>query len=128
MDVDLNMPVLIIDDHLEMLRIVRNLLKQLGLKNVDQSLGVKMAIDMLHRKKYGLVIADEKMAHLGGMDMIDKICTDRNLKDAPFFLVTGQGKVSAMTNPSVDRLCTYIQTPFNVAELKCKLITIVGNF
>ena len=128
MNVDLNMPVLIIDDHFEMRQIVRNLLKQLGLKNVNQSPGGKIAMEMLHRKKYGLVIADDNMVHMGGLDVIDKICPDRKLKDTPCFLVIGQGKKSEITNPSVSRFFTYIQTPFNVAELKSKLTTLVGNF
>ena len=128
MNVDLNMPILIIDDHLEMLQIVRNLLKQLGLKNVDQSLGGKMAMEMLHRKKYGLVIADDNLFNMGGLDMINQIFTDRKLKDTPFFLMTGQGKNFENTDPSVARFCTNIQTPFNVAELKCKLVKLVGDF
>ena len=128
MNVDLNMPVLIIDDHLEMRQIVRNLLKQLGLKNVDQSPGGKIAVEMLHRKEYGLVIADDNMAHVGGLGVIDKICSDRKFKDTPCFLVTGQGKKSEITDPSVAKFSTYIQTPFNVAELKSKLTTLVGKF
>ena len=48
MNVDLNMSVLIIDDHLEMRQIVCNLLKQLGFRNVDQSPGVNIAMEMLH--------------------------------------------------------------------------------
>ena len=128
MNVDLNMSVLIIDDHLEMRQIIRNLLKQLGLKNIDQSPGGKIAMEMLHRKKYGLVIADDNMVHLGGLDLIDKICSDRKLRDTPCFLVTGQGKKSEITDPTVSRFFTYIQTPFNVAELKSKLTMLVGNF
>ena len=33
--VDMNMPILIVDDYKTMLRIIRNLLKQLGFDNVD---------------------------------------------------------------------------------------------
>ena len=128
MNVDLNMSVLIIDDHLEMRQIVRNLLKQLGLKNIDQSPGGKTAMEMLNRKKYDLVIADDNMVHMEGLDLIDKICSDRKLRDTPCFLVTGQGKKSEITDPTVSRFFTYIQTPFNVAELKSKLTMLVGNF
>ena len=128
MNVDLNMPVLIIDDHLEMLQIVRNLLKQLGLKNVDQSLGGQTAIEMLHRNKYDLVIADENIAQMGGMDMKVKSLADHSFIDTPFLLMMGQGKFPEETDPPTARLCAYIQTPFNVAALKRKLITLVGNF
>ena len=38
MAVDKNMPILIVDDYKTMLRIIRNLLKQLGFTNVDEAM------------------------------------------------------------------------------------------
>ncbi|MCX8505460.1 MAG: two-component system response regulator, partial [Alphaproteobacteria bacterium] len=35
---DKNMPILIVDDYKTMLRIIRNLLKQLGFDNVDEAM------------------------------------------------------------------------------------------
>ncbi len=37
MSVDMSMSVLIVDDYKTMLRIIRNLLQQLGFKNVDEA-------------------------------------------------------------------------------------------
>ena len=47
MAVDKNMNVLIVDDYKTMLRIVRNLLKQLGFNNVDEATDGSMALQML---------------------------------------------------------------------------------
>ena len=37
MAVDYNMPILIVDDYKTMLKIIRNLLKQLGFTNVEEA-------------------------------------------------------------------------------------------
>ena len=37
MAVDLSMPVLVVDDYSTMIRIIRNLLKQLGFDNIDDA-------------------------------------------------------------------------------------------
>ena len=37
MAVDLSMPVLVVDDYNTMIRIIRNLLKQLGFENIDDA-------------------------------------------------------------------------------------------
>ena len=37
MSVDLSMPILIVDDYKTMLRIIGNLLKQLGFKTIDEA-------------------------------------------------------------------------------------------
>ena len=47
MAVDMNMPILIVDDYKTMLRIIRNLLKQLGFNNVDEATDGSQALHKL---------------------------------------------------------------------------------
>jgi two-component system, chemotaxis family, chemotaxis protein CheY len=61
MAVDPSMPVLIVDDYKTMIRIIRNLLKQLGFANVDEAGDGSAALDMMRHKDYGLVISDWNM-------------------------------------------------------------------
>ena len=57
MAVDKNMRILIVDDYKTMLRIIRNLLKQLGFNNIDEATDGSMALQMLRSgNTYGLVI------------------------------------------------------------------------
>ena len=49
---DLSMPILVVDDYSPMIRIIRNLLKQIGFENVDDTLGaqselMELALDYL---------------------------------------------------------------------------------
>src|SRR3546814_7988074 len=65
--VDMNMPILIVDDYKTMLRIIRNLLKQLGFNNVDEATDGSAALQKLRDKEYSLVISDWNMEPMSGM-------------------------------------------------------------
>jgi two-component system, chemotaxis family, chemotaxis protein CheY len=60
------MPVLVVDDYKTMIRIIRNLLKQLGFANVDEAGDGSAALDMMRLKQYGLVISDWNMEPMTG--------------------------------------------------------------
>jgi CheY-like chemotaxis protein len=61
-----SMPVLVVDDYKTMIRIIRNLLKQLGFANVDEAGDGSAALDMMRLKQYGLVISDWNMEPMTG--------------------------------------------------------------
>ena len=52
MAIDLNMNVLIVDDYKTMLRIIRNLLKQLGFENIDDASDGSAALSKMRGKRY----------------------------------------------------------------------------
>ncbi len=58
MAMDLSMPVLVVDDYNTMIRIIRNLLKQIGFENIDDASDGSAALNKMRGKKYGLVISD----------------------------------------------------------------------
>ena len=61
MAVDKNMPILIVDDYKTMLRIIRNLLKQIGFTNVDEATDGTAALQKLREGKFKLVISGWNM-------------------------------------------------------------------
>ncbi|HEX9322837.1 MAG TPA: response regulator, partial [Xanthobacteraceae bacterium] len=58
MTVDLSMPILVVDDYNTMIRIIRNLLKQLGFENIDDASDGASALSKMRGRRYGLVISD----------------------------------------------------------------------
>ncbi len=75
MSVDKNMYVLIVDDYKTMLRIIGNLLKQLGFANVDEATDGSMALQKFKEKSYGLVISDWNMEPMSGLDPLKAVRT-----------------------------------------------------
>ncbi len=66
MAVDMSMPVLVVDDYQTMIRIIKNLLKQLGFENVDEASDGKAALEKMQAAKFGLVISDWNMEPMTG--------------------------------------------------------------
>src|SRR3546814_19328266 len=75
-----------------MLRIIRNLLKQLGFNNVDEATDGSSALQKLRDKEYSLVISDWNMERMSGMQLLTEVRADTKLKELPFIMITAESK------------------------------------
>jgi CheY-like chemotaxis protein len=89
MAVDPSIPVLVVDDYSTMIRIIRNLLKQLGFADVDDANDGGTALAKMHAKRYGLVISDWNMEPMTGYDFLRQVRADPDLGKTPFIMVNG---------------------------------------
>lgn len=128
MSVDLNMQVLIVDDYKTMLRIIRNLLKQLGFDNVDEATDGSMALQKLRDKDYGMVISDWNMEPMTGIQLLREVRADARLKNLPFIMITAESKTENVIAAKEAGVNNYIVKPFNAATLKTKLVSVLGSF
>ena len=128
MSVDLNMQVLIVDDYKTMLRIIRNLLKQLGFNNVDEATDGSMALQKLRDKDYGMDISDWNMEPMTGIQLLREVRADSRLKNLPFIMITAESKTENVIAAKEAGVNNYIVKPFNAATLKTKLVTVLGTF
>jgi two-component system chemotaxis response regulator CheY len=128
MAVDLNAPVLVVDDYQTMIRIIRNLLKQLGFNNVDEAADGAAALDKMRMKKYGLVISDWNMEPMTGYELLREVRADEVLKPTPFIMVTAESKTENVIAAKKAGVNNYIVKPFNVQTLKSKMVSVLGDF
>ena len=128
MSVDKNMNILIVDDYKTMLRIIRNLLKQLGFDNVDEATDGSEALQKLRDKPYGLVISDWNMEPMTGLQLLREVRKDVKLKAVPFIMITAESKTDNVVAAKAAGVNNYIVKPFNAATLKTKLESVIGVF
>jgi two-component system, chemotaxis family, chemotaxis protein CheY len=128
MAVDMNMNVLIVDDYKTMLRIIRNLLRQLGFEHVDEATDGGTALKKLRDRNYGLVISDWNMEPMTGLQLLKEVRADNKLKQIPFVMITAESKTENVVAAKQAGVTNYIVKPFNAATLKQKLTAIYGNF
>src|SRR5262247_802363 len=76
MAVDLSMPVLVVDDYNTMVRIIRNLLKQIGFADIDDAGDGASALAKMRARKYGLVISDWNMEPMTGFELLRQVRAD----------------------------------------------------
>jgi two-component system chemotaxis response regulator CheY len=119
--------VLIVDDYQTMLRIIRNLLKQIGFNDVDEAKDGSEALGKLKEKKYGLVISDWNMAPMTGFELLQKVRADAELTALPFIMITAEAKTENVVAAKQAGVNNYIVKPFNAETLRSKIAAVLGE-
>ncbi|NRA86491.1 MAG: response regulator [Rhizobiales bacterium] len=127
MALDLSMEVLVVDDYKTMIRIIRNLLKQLGFENIDDAADGTEALSKLKDGKYGLVISDWNMEPMTGYELLKEVRADDVLAKTPFIMVTAESKTENVIAAKKAGVNNYIVKPFNAATLKAKINAVFGE-
>ncbi len=128
MAVDKDMSVLIVDDYKTMLRIIRNLLKQIGFTNVDEATDGKEALAMAMGKSYGLIISDWNMEPMTGLQLLKEVRASDEIKHVPFIMITAESKTENVIAAKEAGVNNYIVKPFNAETLRSKMGAVLGAF
>jgi two-component system chemotaxis response regulator CheY len=115
------MPVLVVDDYTTMVRIIRNLLRQLGFADIDDAPDGAAALAKMHSKRYGLVICDWNMEPMTGFELLREMRADPELGETPFIMVTAESKTENVIAARKAGVNNYIVKPFNAQTLKAKI-------
>ena len=121
MAVDPSMPILVVDDYNTMIRIIRNLLRQLGFEDIDDAPDGSIALSKMHSKQYGLVISDWNMEPMTGYELLKQVRSDPSLRATPFIMVTAESKTENVIAAKQAGVNNYIVKPFNADTLKSKI-------
>ncbi len=127
MAIDTSMPILVVDDYKTMIRIIRNLLKQLGFNEVDEATDGTEALQKLRAKKYGLIISDWNMEPMTGYELLRHVRGDERLCQTPFIMITAESKTENVIAAKKAGVNNYIVKPFNAATLKTKIDAVFGQ-
>jgi two-component system chemotaxis response regulator CheY len=121
MTIDRFMPVLVVDDHGTMIKIVRSQLRQMGFADVDEANSGAEALTKLCARRYGLIFSDWHMEPVSGLDLLIAIRGDASLKQTPFIMVTGESRPENVIAAKKAGVSGYIVKPFNAQMLKVKI-------
>ena len=121
MAMDRSMPVLVVDDYNTMIRIIRNLLKQIGFSDIDDAADGSAALARMREKKYGLVISDWNMEPMTGYELLKEVRADPGLTKTPFIMVTAESKTENVIAAKKAGVNNYIVKPFNAQTLQSKI-------
>ena len=118
---DTSMPILVVDDYNTMVRIIRNLLRQLGFQDVDDASDGSAALSKMAGKKYGLVISDWNMEPMTGYELLKQVRANPQMSSTPFIMITAESKTENVVAAKQAGANNYIIKPFNAETLKHKI-------
>jgi two-component system chemotaxis response regulator CheY len=118
---DTSMPILVVDDYNTMVRIIRNLLRQLGFTDVDDAADGSAALAKMTGKQYGLVISDWNMEPMTGYELLKQVRANPQTAGTPFIMITAESKTENVVAAKQAGANNYIIKPFNAETLKHKI-------
>ena len=121
MAADLNMKILVVDDFATMRRIIKNILTQLGFKNIIEADDGATALPVLKSEKIGLVISDWNMPKMTGLELLKAVRADADLANTPFIMVTAEAQQDNIILAVKAKVSQYIVKPFTAETLSEKL-------
>lgn len=123
MELDTNMRVLIVDDHKSMLRIIRNMLGQLGMTNVEEANDGEQALAKLAGQHFDMVLSDWNMMPMSGLEFLRNVRGSASYKHqkVPFIMITAESKPENVMEAKKQGVDNYIVKPFNASTLESKI-------
>ncbi|WP_456464473.1 chemotaxis response regulator CheY [Persephonella sp.] len=118
---DREIKILVVDDMATMRRIIKGLLEQLGFKNIDEAEDGKVALQKLKSSNYDFVITDWNMPNMTGLELVQEIRKDPDLKHLPVLMVTAEAKKENVLLAIKAGVNNYIVKPFTAEVLKEKI-------
>ncbi|MBU2539298.1 response regulator [Thiovibrio frasassiensis] len=121
MAADPNMKILVVDDFATMRRIVKNILTQLGFKNIIEADDGTTALNVLKSEKIGLIVSDWNMPKMTGLDLLKAVRADASMANTPFIMVTAEAQQDNIILAVKAKVSQYIVKPFTAETLSEKL-------
>jgi two-component system chemotaxis response regulator CheY len=123
---DKNIKVLVVDDFATMRRIVKNILTQLGYKNIIEADDGTTALDVLKQEKIGLIISDWNMPKMTGLDLLKEVRNNPAMAAIPFIMVTAEAQQDNIILAVKAKVSQYIVKPFTADTLGEKINKVFG--
>ncbi len=113
--------ILVVDDFSTMRRIIKNLLKELGLTNVVEADDGATALPILKQGGIEFLITDWNMPNMTGIDLLKHVRSDPNLSSIPVLMVTAEAKREQIIAAAQAGVNGYVVKPFTAVTLKEKI-------
>ena len=120
-DIDTNIKVLVVDDFATMRKIEKNILGQLGIKNVDEADDGSTALPKIQQTNYDVVLMDWNMPQMSGLELLKAVRSDPNTKNVPIIMVTAEALKDNIVAAAQAGVNDYVVKPFTAAVLEDKL-------
>jgi two-component system chemotaxis response regulator CheY len=120
-----NLRILIVEDQLETLQMIRSMLGDLGAQQVKSARDGREALALLDGcdNRFDLVLCDWNMPRMTGLDLLKQVrSVDPGM---PFLMITGRAEMGDVMAAKQSGVSAYLRKPFTAEELQHKLSALV---
>ena len=122
-----NLSVLIVDDMRSMRSVVKRVLQDMGFKGLKEVGDGQEALSMLRSRKFDLVICDVEMPKMSGIELLDEVQKDEELKHVPFIMLTAMNQREKVVEILEHDICDFVLKPINPMMLEQRVQAFLNN-
>jgi two-component system, chemotaxis family, chemotaxis protein CheY len=123
---DKRMKILVVDDFATMCRITKQLLGELGYKDVEEADDGLTALPMLKTGQFDFLITDWNMPGMAGIDLLRAVRDDPALTGLPVLMVTSEARRDQIIMAAAAGVNGYIVKPFTQRTLRERIDHVFG--
>ncbi len=117
----MSMRILVVDDFDTMIRIIKNVLSELGYDNIITARNGEQAFQILSKEKIDFIISDWNMPVMTGIELLKKVKGTPGMDHIPFLMVTAEAEKEHIVEAIQAKVDQYIIKPFTAATLSEKI-------
>jgi two-component system, chemotaxis family, chemotaxis protein CheY len=118
---DLNVPILVVDDSPTTRLLVCRLLKQLGFRDVEGLENAVSALQRLGQKRFQLIVLDWHMEPMTGLELLKSLRGDHQLKAIPVILMSADPTITQVAQAKGAGASGFLLKPFSFNALKARV-------
>ena len=119
--------VMVVDDMATSRGLITQALDSFGIRNVATATDGKSAISSLARSPVHLVISDYNMPEMDGLHLLHYLRSTPQTQKIGFLLITGRADPAVINKGKQLGMNNYVAKPFQAADLKAAIESIVGR-
>lgn len=113
--------ILVVDDFDTMIRIIKNILSDLGYEDIRTARNGLMAIQILEKERIDFIISDWNMPIMNGLTLLKTVRATPEWAEIPFLMVTAEAEKEHIFEAIQAKVDQYIIKPFNGEMLAAKI-------
>lgn len=99
---------------------------QLGFENIIEAESEEKALEEIGTQQFNLVISEWDFSNKEGVDLLNHMRSDENLKKLPFLMLTSNPERQKIIEAVKAGVSNYLVKPFTPDQLESKLDVIFG--
>jgi CheY-like chemotaxis protein len=107
--------VLVIDDNFESLKALTSLMSALGAENVWEAESAEQALELVHDKKFDLIVSDYRLEGMDGVEFLENVRAEGN--QTPILLLSGAPDKAGVIRTTKQPHADFFSKPFRIAEI-----------
>lgn len=113
--------VLLADDSTAVRRFLAQLLRGLGIENIDEADDGATAVPFIDRNYYDLLITDLHMPQMNGIDLTRYVRGESQQKSLPIVMITSEADASRLDQARAAGVSAFLHKPFEARALKAHI-------